>query len=421
VSARAVVAAVVAAAVASCGGRAAAPATPAPAAARSSTRDDVQAGRGSQGGGAAAPTESEREAEQIAAIEYAMNTTGSAVHACYKRATAERYRLDGQVVLAVQMREGGAPAISVLRDETGSEALGACLIDVFTALRWPPVFHHGERIELPLSFVAPPAQYTVARQDVTAHRPAVGLTATVVLDADSTGNAAAALTLLELAPGFATGLRTHASAEILYVVRGGGTLTDARGARGAVAVRAGAAMYVAAGVAHAFAAGEGGAVVVQLYAPGGPEQRFEGHAPPGATVQVSAAQARALARARHPRWPHVMQRDDAPVYTIAGGNASVRILFDARSAGDDAAYVGVLTGQPSLVVPAHAHARATEVLYVLAGEAVLTVNDVEYPVRAGMGVQLPPGATHALRVTSRAPLEAVQFYTPSGPEQRFKR
>ena len=33
---------------------------------------------------------------------------------------------------------------------------------------------------------------------------------------------------------------------------------------------------------------------------------------------------------------------------------------------------------------------------------------------------LPPGVRHAFKTTSQEPVEAVQFYTPSGPEQRFK-
>ena len=37
-----------------------------------------------------------------------------------------------------------------------------------------------------------------------------------------------------------------------------------------------------------------------------------------------------------------------------------------------------------------------------------------------LAVHVPVGARHSFRVTSATPLEAVQFYTPAGPEQRFR-
>jgi len=72
-------------------------------------------------------------------------------------------------------------------------------------------------------------------------------------------------------------------------------------------------------------------------------------------------------------------------------------------------------------VPAHAHASETEVLYVLEGGGVTTVGGVDYPVEPGMGIQIPPGTEHSLAVSADGQLEVVQFYTPSGPEQRFKK
>jgi mannose-6-phosphate isomerase-like protein (cupin superfamily) len=41
-------------------------------------------------------------------------------------------------------------------------------------------------------------------------------------------------------------------------------------------------------------------------------------------------------------------------------------------------------------------------------------------VQAGDAVQIPPDLEHSARIVSEEPLKAVQFYTPAGPEQRFK-
>jgi mannose-6-phosphate isomerase-like protein (cupin superfamily) len=114
---------------------------------------------------------------------------------------------------------------------------------------------------------------------------------------------------------------------------------------------------------------------------------------------------------------------DVERYEIGAGKGAVSILFDAASANDPAAYVGVLTAEPGMWVRniEHQHDTATELLYVLEGEAVMTVKGIEHPVRPHMAIQIPPATKHAVRVTSEEPVVVVQFYTPSGPEQRFKK
>jgi mannose-6-phosphate isomerase-like protein (cupin superfamily) len=69
-------------------------------------------------------------------------------------------------------------------------------------------------------------------------------------------------------------------------------------------------------------------------------------------------------------------------------------------------------------VPTHVHEASTELLYIRAGTGVMTVGSLEYPVTAGMAVQIPPGVEHGFTATSE--IDALQFYSPSGPEQRFK-
>ena len=48
----------------------------------------------------------------------------------------------------------------------------------------------------------------------------------------------------------------------------------------------------------------------------------------------------------------------------------------------------------------------------------MIVDGVTLPIGADSVVQIPPGVEHSATVTER--FRAYQFYTPAGPEQRFK-
>lgn len=372
----------------------------------------------------AAPPRSEedREAEQVAAIEYAVNQTGEAVHACYKRATAAEFQMEGVVVLGIAFADDGSSKVEIASDEPNSPLLARCLVDVFTAFQWPAgVFDAGQGIQLPLSFVAATAQYTVHRADARVHEVGAGIKATVILDLDSTGNAAAALSVLELDRGVSVPLHTHTSAELLYVTKGKGTVFGVKGASAGAEVGAGSAIYIAAGVAHGFVAGADGVEAVQLYAPGGPEQRFEGDTQRTDTAPVTEKQANKLARKRNTPAPLVATVDGTEKHELGKAMGSVAILFDKGSAKDGAAYVGLLSAESGFQVPPHRHADETELLYVLQGGGTMTVAGQQLPVRRGTAVQIPPDVEHSFIVESKAPVLAVQFYTPSGPEQRFKK
>ncbi|MFN7132178.1 MAG: cupin domain-containing protein, partial [Myxococcales bacterium] len=80
----------------------------------------------------------------------------------------------------------------------------------------------------------------------------------------------------------------------------------------------------------------------------------------------------------------------------------------------------VLTLEPGAEVPPHVHEKSVELLYVLEGEARMTLEGETLVLRAGAAVRIPMNARHSAQVTSKGPLKAVQVYSPSGPEQRFR-
>ncbi len=113
-------------------------------------------------------------------------------------------------------------------------------------------------------------------------------------------------------------------------------------------------------------------------------------------------------------WGHV---DSAPAFAVLGGKAIARLINEGE------AYMGILEGFPGLVVPEHTHANEIELLYVLQGGGVMTIAGKEMSVRPGMAIQVPRGVKHAFRIPADAKEKfvAVQVYTPSGPQTRFRK
>ncbi|MFH1809762.1 MAG: cupin domain-containing protein [Pseudomonadota bacterium] len=98
--------------------------------------------------------------------------------------------------------------------------------------------------------------------------------ARVLLDAESSGQTALSLTTLTMLPGCVIASHSHADAtEVLYLESGRGLLTFGSSER---EVGAGDALYLPPGVPHSFKVQSQVEPVraVQIYLPGGSEQRF---------------------------------------------------------------------------------------------------------------------------------------------------
>jgi quercetin dioxygenase-like cupin family protein len=94
--------------------------------------------------------------------------------------------------------------------------------------------------------------------------------------------------------------------------------------------------------------------------------------------------------------------------------ARVRMLLETHEA-----YMGHITLRPLSQTEEHAHDKSAEYIYVLMGDGELTMGGETYTVKAGDAIYIPPKVKHSVKVGSQA-LQAIQFYTPPGPEQRFK-
>jgi quercetin dioxygenase-like cupin family protein len=212
--------------------------------------------------------------------------------------------------------------------------------------------------------------------------------------------------------GLEVPLHTHSSAEVLFVLSGTGLV---QGIGAAQEVKPGSTIYIPAGTVHGFKhTGEEPGEVLQLYAPGGPEARFKDPANTAGTTPFTGK-----LRKRGPR-PLVGHVNAVKPLKILAGQGEVRILLDEGITGDKAAYLGALSAQPGAVVPPHRHADSSEYLFVIEGQAEMKIGGRTIPVQAGDGVQVPPGIEHAVSFSGEGVFKAIQFYTPAGPEQRFK-
>jgi putative monooxygenase len=269
---------------------------------------------------------------------------------------------------------------------------------------------------------APPApRYTVAARDVEAWKPRGGkLEARVLVDGSTAGDPRASLSILSLDGRSELPLHRQTSARVLVVLEGVVRVKGLAGGKGEELV-AGDAAYVPAGVAVSVLSTcckRAPTRLLVLYTPAGPERSWRGdpEAAKATTTVLSPAERKRVDPAA-PQ-PRVARARELAELDLLGGKGTVKILFDAERAGDKAAYVGQLTAAAGAAIPEHSHAGESELLYILSGKGEMTVDGLPMPVEAGMAVVIPPGKRHAFKTDHG--LSAVQFYTPSGPEQRFK-
>lgn len=327
---------------------------------------------------------------------------------CWEKAAADDFRLAGDVVLRVTFGKGGkARKVVVASDTTKDPVLTKCVAALARGWTWGEAVA-GQTIEVPLSFVAPAAQYAIAAEDAPARRLARGVEARILVDAQNAAAEKASMALVKLAKKAQVEL-PRSEVALVWVVAGDGRVTS----NGTPTTLArGDAVYLPRGADARFVAGAKGLELLVLYAPGGPEKAWKGR-------QTTAA---AAAASRDPRpSAQIARPGERRTYPIAGGKGQVTILFDRELTGGDAsAYVGWVVAQPGVEVPEHVHPGEAELLYFLAGEGIMTVAGEPMAVQPGMAIHVPPGTKHGFKVTSGTAVEAVQFYAPAGPEQRFK-
>jgi len=67
---------------------------------------------------------------------------------------------------------------------------------------------------------------------------------------------------------------------------------------------------------------------------------------------------------------------------------------------------------PGSEIATHTHETETELVYVLAGTAAMTVGKDTFPLKAGSGQLIPSGMPHSLKNTGDTDVEIIAFHTP---------
>lgn len=342
--------------------------------------------------------------EQLAAIQKAMNELDEAAQGCWAAvAAAERFDIEGELVVLVEIEAASAKA-QIVKDTARNAALARCLAGLLGQYAWAPPLH-GQSIQLPFQFRAPKHGQNVVDRRLVPWKQQGKIAVAVLLDEANTGNAAASMFDVRIEPGGTTGMRKTERAE-LWFFDGDATIKGVGGApieatRGFAYVPAGGAREVVAPAGKAVAA----TVVV---VPGG----REGSARAGALPTQELGSVRAA-----PVGPTYLSSASGKSYT-KGGNRYGIVVEPATIKTSTIAATHVELGAGAQI-PEHVHERETELLYVASGEGTMTINGVAVQVTASSVIQIPPNTKHAF--TAKTAVVAIQFYTPAGPEQRFKK
>lgn len=353
------------------------------------------------------------DAARLDAVQAAVNEASPAMHECWGRAAATDRDVEGELVLELEVGRGGRPAaVEVVRDTSSDDVLRACLIEVWEGRALAEgAFEPGDVLRLPpFRFVAPEVQFAIPARHIEAREIAGGAArARVVLREESTGNGAAALARVDVRPGEGLAAEGADAVALVYAAAGEGQVFGP-GEESGAAFGAGDAARAPPGAAIGFEAAEGDPLeLVWVYAPAGAE----------AALGAAEPEAREAARSGGADPIAVRRGGEVSAHDIAAGLGEARIYFDGDGAGGERASLTLLTAEPTMAVPPHAHEEASEYLYLLRGQGDMEAGEEAFAVSAGVGIQVPAGVTHGVEVTGEEPLEAVQIYAPAGPEQRF--
>ncbi len=348
------------------------------------------------------------EEERIAAIEVAMNQLAPVANQCWAAAAADDFRLAGDVraFISVGAPAGPGAAVEITANTTDDDSLGRCLAAVLAAYPWAPPLA-GQGIELPFHFAAPAMQNVVDRLFVP-HRAQAGVDIAVLLDETNTGNPALSLAEVNSRGEIKVGGReaerlelwTMSSVSIVTIrVAGGKQLTAGPG--DVIIVPKGARLAIEPGpILQATVA----------FVPGGREGTLRAGALPGKAVALTGP-----LRKGEPQVT-VVKADTGKLFPRPGGATTILVEPPAAGGAVSLSWQQIAKGAK---VPPHVHAKETEVLLLDGGGGPMTIAGVAVTVKPGSAIQVPAGVEHSFEATEDT--LGLQYYTPAGPEQRFKK
>lgn len=330
-----------------------------------------------------------------------MNELDEGVQSCWAVAAAsERFDIEGTLRARITIGTANV-GIEIVEDTIRNAGLKTCMTKLLMGYRWAPPLY-DQTIELPFQIKAPADGQNVIDRNLVPWNGQGKVSLAVLLDDANSGNDALSLFELAVQSGGSTGMRIADRPEVWYFL--GPATIGAVGSDGKRTVAAGDMAFVAKGGAREIIATAGDVHAVIAIVPGGKE----------GSARAGALPTRELTSIRA-----------APVGAMLFPAAKAKTFGPATMYIEPATLTNTPLSAEILALPAgaqvaeHVHANETEVLYVLEGSGTMTVKGVALAVTPTSVVQIPPNTKHAFSATTA--VRAVQFYTPAGPEQRFKK
>lgn len=119
--------------------------------------------------------------------------------------------------------------------------------------------------------------------------------------------------------------------------------------------------------------------------------------------------------------PVVLHEQDCPLERWedpSRGDVTWRTLLSGDRTPTRALTMGVAELPPGGSSELHEHRHApVEAYYILAGEGVVSIDDVSFPVRAGSVVYIPGDVPHSAANTGREPLRLIYVFAVDSFDQ----
>ncbi len=110
-------------------------------------------------------------------------------------------------------------------------------------------------------------------------------------------------------------------------------------------------------------------------------------------------------------------RSDVPIHVLGDGTGQAQVMLH-RGLGLSSSALSFISGNSKFRVKAHTHEDSDELLYILKGGGTLRLDGRNLALSPKMAVWIPKGVEHSF-TAGEGGVEAVQVYSPGGPEQRF--
>ncbi len=75
--------------------------------------------------------------------------------------------------------------------------------------------------------------------------------------------------------------------------------------------------------------------------------------------------------------------------------------------------------EPGETIPTEIHHDVEQILYVVKGYGMVTINNIEYPIVPDMFITVPPNTRHYVVNTGDGPLKLVSIYSSAEHPRRF--